>query len=549
MNAPVRQVHSLIQGSDEWHRFRFEHDGASEAAAMLGLSKKTTRNELLKIKATGVAKEFSDWVQKNILDHGHAVESKARVILEGILGEYLYPATMSYGLLSASCDGLTMDGDIAFEHKQINQALLESVRNGILPEEHQPQCQQILHVTGAKKLIFTVSDGTEENCARMDVFPDEQWVKTIEAGWAQFRIDRAEYKPAPAVVEVIGREPDALPALHIHVMGMVKASNLAEFQEQAIARFKSINTDLQTDQDFADAELAIKFCDNIEGKLKLAKEQALSQTESIDQLFRAVDAITAEARNKRLALEKLVKQRKEELRADIAAKARDSAFAYIDGLNENLAVSVLVPDSLVFDIGAAMKGKKTVQSLRDAASQVVANVKIAAKASAERQRANLEVLATINRPELFGDREALVRGKTTEDLRNLATTRVAEADRQAEERQRIADQAKAQAVAPVIETPSPSASASAEAHPAHHSASPAMASGAQALAKIKLGDINERIAPLSITADGLTKLGFSPVGTEKTAKLYNAADLPRILVAMGQHIKAVHQAVAPRAAA
>ena len=42
---------------------------------MLGLSKSTTRNELLRIKHSGMAKEFSDWVQRNVLDKGHAVEA------------------------------------------------------------------------------------------------------------------------------------------------------------------------------------------------------------------------------------------------------------------------------------------------------------------------------------------------------------------------------------------------------------------------------------------------------------------------------------------
>jgi len=47
MNELTRVIHNLIQGSPEWHQFRLEHDGASEAAAMLGLSKKVPRNELL----------------------------------------------------------------------------------------------------------------------------------------------------------------------------------------------------------------------------------------------------------------------------------------------------------------------------------------------------------------------------------------------------------------------------------------------------------------------------------------------------------------------
>jgi len=57
-------------------------------------------------------------------------------------------------------------------------------------------------------------------------------------------------------------------------------------------------------------------------------------------------------------------------------------------------------------------------------------------------------------------------------------------------------------------------------------------------ARVKLGDINASIAPLSITADGLAQLGFAHVATEKAAKLYRTADLPRIYAAMVAHIEA-----------
>lgn len=58
-------------------------------------------------------------------------------------------------------------------------------------------------------------------------------------------------------------------------------------------------------------------------------------------------------------------------------------------------------------------------------------------------------------------------------------------------------------------------------------------------ARVKLGDINAAIAPLSITADGLAALGFPHIATEKAAKLYSLAALPDIYAAMVRHIEAV----------
>src|SRR3546814_11483667 len=47
-------------------------------------------------------------------------------------------------------------------------------------------------------------------------------------------------------------------------------------------------------------------------------------------------------------------------------------------------------------------------------------------------------------------------------------------------------------------------------------------------ARIKLGDINARIAPLSINAQGLAELGFQPAGMEGAAKLYAESDFAGI---------------------
>ena len=50
--------------------------------------------------------------------------------------------------------------------------------------------------------------------------------------------------------------------------------------------------------------------------------------------------------------------------------------------------------------------------------------------------------------------------------------------------------------------------------------------------RLKLGDINAAIAPLSITADGLARLGFHPAATDKSAKLYEAATFEQIRAAL-----------------
>jgi hypothetical protein len=53
---------------------------------------------------------------------------------------------------------------------------------------------------------------------------------------------------------------------------------------------------------------------------------------------------------------------------------------------------------------------------------------------------------------------------------------------------------------------------------------------------LRLGQINERLAPISLTAEGLAALGITYSATEKSAKLYHEDDFPRICNALVQHV-------------
>ncbi|USE79023.1 YqaJ viral recombinase family protein [Cupriavidus gilardii] len=468
------QIQNLVQGTAEWQNFRLQYCGASEAAAMLGLSPYIKRTELLHMKYTGTPKEFSDFVQERILDRGHEVEALARPLIEEDIGEDLYPVTCSDGKLSASCDGLTMDGETAFEHKQWNEELAALVADGHVPDSHMPQCQQILMVTGAKRVIFVVSDGTRDRMVRTEVTPDTAWFDRIRAGWEQFEKDLAEYEPQPVEVKPIGRTPETLPALLVEVTGHVTASNLTEFRDHAVAVFRSINRDLSTDQDFADAEKTVKWCGEVESRLAAAKQHALSQTASIDALFRAIDDISAEARRVRLDLDKLVTQRKTEIRESIIRGGREAYEKHVRALHAETGgawVQLGMPD-----FAGAAKGKRSVASIQDAVDTVLANAKIEADASAKRIRTNIAFLdkAIEGYEFLFADRTALAT-KQLDDLRLVVTTRIDK--HKADEEKRLEEQRariRAEEAAKAQQAAAPQAAAAPAPIPA--SASPASAS-------------------------------------------------------------------------
>lgn len=88
MNITItnRVTHDCVQGSEAWHALRAKHYTASEASAMLGVSKYETRASLMKRKATGLAEEIDAATQRRF-DGGHAAEAAARPIVEGIIGD------------------------------------------------------------------------------------------------------------------------------------------------------------------------------------------------------------------------------------------------------------------------------------------------------------------------------------------------------------------------------------------------------------------------------------------------------------------------------
>jgi predicted phage-related endonuclease len=649
-NALSREIHELLQGSDDWHGFRFNHDGASEAAAALGLSKTATRTEMVRMKATGLAKEFSDWVQENILDYGHEVEALARPLAEKIIGDDLYPVTLSLGRLSASCDGLNMAETIGWEHKQWNAELAAALAAGMLPDTHMPQVQQQLMVSGAEKWLFMTSDGTEDNMTWMWVHPDNAWFERIVAGWEQFNIDVANYKQVDLIEKPAAEPIAALPALVVQTEGKVVSSNLAAYKFAAEKFIAKINTNLETDEHFADAENTVKFCGEAEAKLELAKAAALAQTSTIDEVMRTVDHIKAQFRAKRLELEKLVKTRKEQIKETILHEGKREYADHVAGLEKEITpLRLAMPQP---DFGAAMKGLRTLASLHNAVSTTLANAKIAANQQAADYRAK-QAWCKENAAgygHLFMDMATII-SKAMDDFQLVVTTRIdkhkadeaakaealrasiaaeekkradaaiaeaarvaqAEADRQAAaaveaERARVAAETKVQleqkAAAAAAER---AANDAVVAQQAKHTRESALAAANASLASaaatnvtantvalaehghladladqqtardelaaakatpggaelsptatdlfaqegednfarahipptLRLGQINERLAPLQVSADGLRTLGFEPAATGGAAKLYHEVDFKNMCAAMCRHISSV----------
>lgn len=445
MSAKIIKVQ---QGTPEWLAHRAKHFNASDAPAMLGVSSYMTRGELLRQKATGFVPEVETATQRRF-DKGHEYEAVARPWAEEIIGSELYPVVLAEEIdglpMSASVDGIDMMDEVAWEHKTLNERLAASLDEGVIPDEYHPQMEQILMLTGAKKCLFMASAGERESMRCAWYEPNQKVRDALVRGWKQFAEDLAEYEHTEEAAPIpAGKAPETLPALRIEVTGMVTASNLDEFREQAMSLIESVNTDLQTDEDFASAEKAVKWCKDVETRLDAAKEHALSQTASIDELFRTVDAIKEEARSKRLELDKLVKARKEAIRGEIMAAGKKTLADHIARLEER--IKPLRLPAYDADFAGAMKGKKTVKSLRDAVDDVLARAKIDTNQMADEIAANVKALDELAGDEyhhLFADLQQIAT-KPVDDFAATVKARIAE-HKEAEQRRLEAERERIRA--------------------------------------------------------------------------------------------------------
>lgn len=533
--------HDLIQGSPEWMAHRAQFFNASDAPAMMGCSPYKTRTQLLHELHTGLTPEVDAATQRRF-DDGHRFEALARPLANAIIGLEVYPVVGSSGKFSASFDGLTMCETIAFEHKSLNaelRSLMLPHTTGLdLPLQYRVQMEQQCMVSGAERVLFMASkwDGDtlieERHCWYESDFA---LAADIDAGWEQFAADLAAYVPsAEATPAAQGRAPETLPALRIEVTGMVTGSNLDAFKAHALAVFGGINRELTTDAQFADAEKTVKWCADVEERLAAAKQNALSQTASIDELFRTIDDISAEARRVRLDLDKLVKARKEAIRGEIVAEGVKALAQHIDALNARLGKTYMPISAMGADFAGAIKGKRTVDSLRDAVNTTLANAKIAASATADRIDANLKTLRELAKDHafLFADTPQLVL-KANDDLTALVKQRIAE-HIDAEAKKAAATPTTAPvvaAVANVVQMPTPQEAAS-------RILAARLPDAQKTPPTLKLGQIGERLG-FVLTGDFLKNLGFEPAARDKAALLFHESDFPLICMRLVAHIQGV----------
>ena len=395
------KTHDLVPGTPEWDAHRLEHDNASECAAMLGLSKKTTRNELLRMKATGNAKEFSQFVREKILASGHVAEAAARPLVEEEIGEDLYPLTCTsdeYPTLSCSFDGVNMMETINWECKVWNEDLVAQVRAKKLTDPdhiYQLEQQRIIN-TRATKSIFTVAraDGSER--VSMEYIPQPGLREQILAGWVQFREDRANHIPEPIKAEAIATPVETLPAIvyDIDRKSMALTSNLPIFRDAVQALIERTKAPLENDQDFADRKALCKYLRTTEANLKLKADEVIGQISDVAAFSNGLKDLAKVIQAAALTSEKLV-EREEQARKDSIRQGGERALAvHLASLQARFDGRVQMP-SIKGLFAEKMKGLRSLASMQNAIDTELANRKIEANAIADTFSANLRAMDAI----------------------------------------------------------------------------------------------------------------------------------------------------------
>ena len=495
---------------------------------MMGCSPYETRAALLRRKVTGITEE-PDAARQRLFERGHEAEAAARPIAETIIGEELYPATMTAEIeglpLLASLDGLTMDGTLGWEHKLMSERIIRALdETGEPPMDHVWQMEQQLLVSGAECVHYWYSDGGHDYRSVIYRSKPERRKALIE-GWRQFQRDLQDpqatnFRPEPEPVQA--KPVEGFGTLVLRVEGRVLASNLDAFRAGADAFLARLPkpSDLKDDQDFADAEAAAKACSEAESRIKAAKEQAIAQMADVEAVLRTADTVAEAVRQARLALEKAVKTRKEQIRADLVQQAVQRVRAHYQAIAADLGdYAPGIPASLTADLGAVIKGKKSLQSMADALDAEVARYKIDADELARFVRANMAVVsqAIEEHGNLWPDAPRLCRELSEEALRGIIAQRVAEH----QERQRKRAEAQPQEIkgggagcafvpggGTAVPAGYPMAAAATSAANAGNGPLTRGAGSIPATPHLTIGQINAAIHPLRIDEAGLAELGI-----------------------------------------
>lgn len=156
MSATVYTIIPLEQDTLEWHAWRQNGIGASEARTVLGKNPFHTKDALLREKIHGKTNSRHTF-SSAAAERGKNLEPEARkayITKYGIHVRPLCVQSIEHEWLRASLDGMSLDGQLAVEIKSGRSDYAAMWQRGNIPEWHHWQLQHIMAVTGLECIDY-----------------------------------------------------------------------------------------------------------------------------------------------------------------------------------------------------------------------------------------------------------------------------------------------------------------------------------------------------------------------------------------------------------
>ncbi|MEE9223072.1 MAG: YqaJ viral recombinase family protein [Nitrosomonadaceae bacterium] len=430
----------LVQGSTEWLDARLNHCCASEAPAMMNVSKYVSRKKLLDVKKGWKEPALSSFKEK-LFAKGHESEDSAREITQL---EYCEDFPPVVGLREvegikflASFDGLEggKQQSLPWEHKEFNEKLAENVRNTVLEPHYYWQLEHQALVADYPRVLFTCSDGTEDRRVSMIYHSVPERRAALIAGWKQFLIDLEGHEIEAKQELIVAQEVEALPAITFKMEGTLIVSNIKDCLPIVKDRAEQeMNRVLETEQDFTDKDAFNKATKAARVKLNTILKLAEGEFESWAEFSGTVAEFDTVLQKMQSAGEKQVtkqkKEKKEKIIADSEAKVREYTVEQETRLKASITLDLLIPD--FFD---AMKGKR-VGSWQGIADDEIANIKSVINQKMERFLDNIGFIreTAADYKFLFNDLQQII-DQASEPFQAVVKSRIA--DHKAAEEKRL----------------------------------------------------------------------------------------------------------------
>lgn len=230
----------------------------------------------------------------------------------------------------------------------------------------------------------------------------------------------------------------------------VLSTNIKTFEEQANAYLATLTTTFETDDDFAKADSEVKELKEIEDKIRTAIEQ--THNGEIAELILAAEQIAERFRQERLNREKMVKNRKAEIKETIISQAFQRILTIKSSYESDVSLALernIPKDNIKKRLEEATKRRSTLATLTSAvnAEETAITAEIGAEAARISARRKL---IPIHYEYLFKDWLVLIAGD--DELEPIIQQRIAEEEkREAEIKAKAEQEAKAKAEAEKVQ--------------------------------------------------------------------------------------------------